>query len=364
MSKKGLFKFNFHFNEQKQRLTLAFTFAFMVFAIVFAAILAAVGVAYLFIHLGWLVPAEGKLGIGVIFAFVALFSLVAGWLIAFFSSRIPLRPVNQMIRMMRRLSAGDFAARLEFDGALAAHPAFAEVAESFNKMAEELQSTELLRSDFINNFSHEFKTPIVSISGLAKLVNKGNLTEEQRSQYLTAIETESLRLAYMATNVLNLTKVENQTILSDINGFNLSEQIRDAILLLENKWSKKNIELQPDFEEYTVEANEEMLKQVWINLIDNAVKFTPEGGTVAISVAAESDWIAVTVSNTGSHIPPEKREKIFRKFYQADESHASEGNGIGLAIVKRIVELHRGNVTVLSGDGRTAFTVTLPRRQK
>ena len=361
MKKATPYKFNF--TEQKQRLSLAFTFAFMVFAIVFTAILAAVGVAYLFIHLGWLVPSEGKLNIGIIFSFVALFSIVAGWLIAFFSSRIPLRPVNKMIRMMRRLSAGDFAARLEFEGALAAHPAFIEIAESFNKMAEELQSTELLRSDFINNFSHEFKTPIVSISGLAKLVNKGNLTEEQRAQYLTAIETESLRLSYMATNVLNLTKVENQTILSEVSQFNLSEQMRDAILLLENKWSKRDIDLQIDFEEYSVEANEEMLKQVWINLIDNAVKFTPDGNAVSVSITECVDALTVTVTNTGSEIPPEKQEKIFRKFYQADESHASEGNGIGLAIVKRIVELHRGRVTVSSGDGKTAFTVTLPKKQ-
>ena len=363
MSKKGFFNFNFHFTEQKQRLSLAFTFAFIVFAIVFAAILAAIGVSALFFYFGWLVPQEGELNIGIIFSFVALFSIVAGWLIAFFSSRIPLRPVNRMIRMMRRLSIGDFAARLEFDGALANHPAFVEIAENFNKMAEELQSTELLRSDFINNFSHEFKTPIVSITGFARLVNRGNLTEEQRAQYLTAIETESLRLSYMATNVLNLTKVENQTILSDVGEFNLSEQLRDAILLLESKWAKRDIDLQVDFEEYTVEANEEMLKQVWINLIDNAVKFTPDKNAVSVAIEEGAGSLVVTVANTGSEIPPEKQEKIFRKFYQADESHASEGNGIGLAIVKRIVELHRGRITVSSGEGKTSFTVTLPKKQ-
>ena len=129
------------------------------------------------------------------------------------------------------------------------------------------------------------------------------------------------------------------------------------------KWTKKNIDLQLDFDEFEIEANEELLKQVWINLIDNAVKFVPRCGTVELEVADIGDRLCVKISNTGSEIPPEKHEKIFNKFYQADESHATQGNGIGLAIVKRIVELHNGDVCVSSGNGMTAFTVTLPKRQ-
>jgi len=182
-------------------------------------------------------------------------------------------------------------------------------------------------------------------------------------QYLDAIEEESMRLSYMATNVLNMTKVENQTILSDVTRFNLSEQVRDVLLLLENNWTKKNIDLQLDFNEFEIEANEELLKQVWINLIDNAVKFAPRCGTVALDISEAGESIAVTVSNTGKDIDPEKVPKIFNKFYQADESHAGEGNGIGLAIVKRVVDLHGGKVTVKSQNGMTSFTVELPRRQ-
>ena len=172
-----------------------------------------------------------------------------------------------------------------------------------------------------------------------------------------------MRLATMATNVLNLTKVENQTILSEVNEFNLSEQIRTSVLLLENRWAEKNIELILDFDEYTIEANEQLLKQVWINLIDNAIKFSPVGATVSIEVKDIEKRMSVSVKNSGKKIPEDKLEKIFNKFYQADESHATKGNGIGLAIVKKIIELHRGKIDVKSDDSDTVFTVILPKRQ-
>ena len=228
-------------------------------------------------------------------------------------------------------------------------------------MAQELESTEMLRSDFINNYSHEFKTPIVSIAGLAKVLKRGNLSREEQEQYLSAIEEESMRLSYMATNVLSLTKVENQTILSDVSEYNLSEQIRSCMLLLENKWSKRDIELQLDFGEHMICANEELLKQVWINLLDNAVKFTPDGHTIQVRISETDYRIAVDVINTGIEIPQESLPKIFNKFYQADESHATQGNGVGLAIVKRIAELHGGRVSVTSENEVTAFTVELPQ---
>jgi signal transduction histidine kinase len=242
------------------------------------------------------------------------------------------------------------------------HPAVTGIRDSFNKLAEELEHTEVLRNDFINNFSHEFKTPIVSIAGFAKLLRRGNLTEAQREAYLISIEEESKRLSYMATNVLNLSKVESQTILTDVTVFNLSEQIRSAVLLLEGKWSEKSIELQLDFREYTVEGNEEMLKQVWINLIDNAIKFSPRCGTVILDIQDGGETLSVSVSNTGSEIPAEQMGKIFGKFYQADESHATEGNGIGLAVVKRVVELHMGSIEVCSEGGMNTFTVELHKR--
>lgn len=289
-------------------------------------------------------------------------SIPVGFLIAAMASKFPLKPIRTLIDGMDRLASGDFSTRVNVGVIMKKYPSYVDVADSFNKMAEQLENTEMLRSDFINNFSHEFKTPIVSIAGFARLLKRGNLPVEQQKQYLEAIEEESLRLSVMATNVLSLTKIENQTILSDVTEFNLSEQIRSCVLLLERKWTEKDLELILEFDEYTVCANEELLKQVWINLLDNAVKFAPVGHTIRIGIRDCLNTLRVTVENTGSSIPEEKREQIFRKFYQADESHTTPGNGVGLAIVKRVVELHGGTVTASSKKDVTTFTVVLPKR--
>ncbi len=291
----------------------------------------------------------------------AAFSVPVGILVTVIATKFPLKPIRNLIDSMDRLASGDFKTRVNVGPIMKRYPSFVVVSESFNKMAEQLKNTEMLRSDFINNFSHEFKTPIVSIAGFAKLLRRGNLPPEEQQEYLKIIEEESMRLSYMATNVLNLTKVENQTILSDISEYNLSEQIRSCILLLENKWGKKDLELQLEFGEHTIRANEEQLKQVWINLLDNAIKFAPEGHTVQVSITEQGNKLTVSVRNTGSEIAPEHQKKIFHKFYQADESHSTQGNGVGLAIVKRITELHGGQVRVSSAKDVTTFTVELPK---
>lgn len=291
----------------------------------------------------------------------AAFSVPIGILVTVIATKFPLKPIRNLIDSMDRLASGDFKTRVNVGPIMKRYPSFVVVSESFNKMAEQLENTEMLRSDFINNFSHEFKTPIVSIAGFAKLLRRGNLPPEEQQEYLKIIEEESMRLSYMATNVLNLTKVENQTILSDISEYNLSEQIRSCILLLENKWGKKDLELQLEFGEHTIRANEEQLKQVWINLLDNAIKFAPEGHTVQVSITEQGNKLTVSVRNTGSEIAPEHQKKIFHKFYQADESHSTQGNGVGLAIVKRITELHGGQVRVSSAKDVTTFTVELPK---
>ena len=171
-----------------------------------------------------------------------------------------------------------------------------------------------------------------------------------------------MRLSYMATNVLNLTKIENQSILTDISSFNVSEQIRSCILLLDSKWEKKHLNFQFDFDEFTIKANEELLKQVWINLIDNAIKFSLDSSSIDLSIEELNDHISVSITNYGTELSEKIQEKIFKKFYQADESHSTEGNGIGLAIVKKIVDLHKGKVIVKSGNNAVTFTVELPKK--
>lgn len=291
-------------------------------------------------------------------------NLIVGGGLSLILGKIPMKPVNVLIDKMNRLASGDFKVRINQSHFFAKHKSIAELTESFNTMAEELEQTEMLRSDFINNFSHEFKTPIVSIAGFAKLLKRGNLTEQQKAEYLDIIEEESLRLSAMATNVLNLTRVENQTILINVTDYNLSEQLRACVLLLENKWSKKKLEFSMEFSEYDIAANEELLKQVWINLIDNAIKFSPEYSTIEILVDETASDLQICIRNFGSEIPPEQQERIFNKFYQGDESHSSIGNGIGLALVKRIAELHHGTVSVSSKNSVTEFTVILPKVQK
>lgn len=349
--------------DRKKRISLTLLFTLLVFVTLFVAVVLALGIVYFLTFLGVL-SAYGGAEVDVLpfLLFMALISLLVGSGTAFLVSKIPMRPVNHLIDTLNRLASGDFKARLTFGKWAKSYPVVEEFTSSFNAMASELENTEMLRSDFVNNFSHEFKTPIVSIAGFAKLLRRGNLNEDQKQEYLAIIEEESLRLAAMATNVMNLTKIENQTILTDISEYNLSEQIRSSVLLLEEKWSRKNIVPDLEFREYSIRANEEMLKQVWINLLDNAIKFSPAHGEVIVRMAEKPESIAVSVTNYGPDIPADKLDKIWGKFYQADESHATQGNGIGLAVVKFVVQLHGGTASVKSAEGITTFTVELPRR--
>ncbi len=355
-------KKNMRQEERKQRLALTLLFA-AVFFCFFLITMALVSLGILWMtRRGILTPWEVWPETTHLILAVAVASILLGTVITFIVGRIPLRPVNRIINAMNCLADGNFKTRLTFGKALGRHPTFRELSRSFNTMAEELENTELLRSDFINNFSHEFKTPIVSIAGFAALLKRGNLTEEQRAEYAGVIEEESLRLAALATNVLNMTKVENQTILTDVTRYNLSEQIRSCVLLLERKWERKHIEMELAFDEYEICANEELLKLVWINLIDNAIKFSSEYSAVHIRISATEEYLTVEIKNAGNPIPAESMERFFHKFYQADESHASEGNGVGLAIVKKVVDLHQGNVWAESGSECTSFIVRLPRK--
>ena len=344
--------------ERKHRIALTLLLSAFVFVTILFAFLISAAILYVMVETDFIFKEQPSMW-GILL-FIGIVSTIIGAALTAVLSKITLGSVNNIINQMNRLASGDFKARLKIGKPISIHPTFVEITDSFNKMAEELENTEMLRSDFVNNFSHEFKTPIVSIAGFAKLLKKDNLTDEQRKEYLDIIEEESLRLSYMATNVLNLTKLENQAILTDVTQFNLSEQIRNCVLLLESKWEKKKLELYIDFDEYMISANEEMLKQVWINLIDNAIKFASDYGVIGIDIKQEKDKLMVSVSNSGSEIAPENIENIFKKFYQADKSRSAEGNGIGLAIVKRVAELHGGEVSVKSENLTTVFTVTLP----
>ncbi|HPJ01738.1 MAG TPA: HAMP domain-containing sensor histidine kinase [Candidatus Limiplasma sp.] len=288
-----------------------------------------------------------------------LSSLAVGIFTAALVSHAPLRSFQKLMLGMDRLARGDYSVRLNTSTTNVGR----KLTESFNTMAEELQNTEMLRSDFVNNFSHEFKTPIVSILGFAKLLKRTDLPQEKREEYLDIILAEATRLTDMSENVLNLARIEKQSILTDISEFNLSEQIRTCILLLQKKWEAKRQDIAFDEYEYHYAGNEELLKQVWINLLDNAVKFTAEEGSIRISMTQLPEALVVSVASSGEPIDGETRKRIFEKFYQGDTSHATEGTGLGLAIVQRIVQLHKGMVEARYQDGSNVFIVTLPLGQ-
>jgi signal transduction histidine kinase len=271
--------------------------------------------------------------------------------------RRPLRPLDGLIKGLEEIQKGNYDVRIPEKGG---HQ-FYNISKNFNTMAQELGSIETLRSDFISSFSHEFKTPIASIKGFAKLLKNPALTEEERREYLDIIITESERLSQLATNTLNIKKIESMEMIAEKSPYRLDEQIRQCVLILEPRWSEKKQNLSLELGEVVLNGNEELMHQVWINLIDNAVKFTPENGDIVIALKVVDNSGIFTISDNGIGMTAETQKHVFEKFYQGDKSRAIEGSGVGLSIVKKIVEISEGNIKVksVSGEG-TTFIVVLP----
>ena len=262
---------------------------------------------------------------------------------------------------MKKLANGDFTVRVNHAEHGYVPREMVEFEQSFNKAAEELGGTEILRKDFINNFSHEFKTPIVSISGFADLLLEEQLPPEDQKEYLTIIRDESRRLADLATNILTLNRVESQTILTDKAAFPLDEQLRQSVLVTQQKWRQKELDFDADLAPAEYTGSEGLLKEVWLNLLDNAAKFSPEGGTVAVNLRKAKNALMVSVTDQGEGMSADTQAHIFEQFYQGDTSHTTQGNGLGLAMVKKVLELHGGSIQVNSAPGQgSCFTVTLP----
>lgn len=294
---------------------------------------------------------------------IALFvSIVIGTSISAVVSETVLKPLNQLIRATKVVSTGDFSVRVE---EINAKSEIADLLRNFNNMAEELGSIEMFRNDFINNFSHEFKTPIISISGFAKQLQNNDLSAIKRKEYTDIIISESNRLTNMSTNILILTKFESQRIITNQTEYELDEQIRNCIILLENQWSMKNIKIDLNLEPTKIYGNTEMLSHLWINLIENAIKNSNNNGNITINCHETLDDIKFEIINYGKVMDDNTLKHIFDKFYQGDKSHTSPGNGIGLSIVKRIVELSQGEITVESKNNQgTIFNVKLPKVKK
>ena len=269
-----------------------------------------------------------------------------------------LRPLKQLTEATQKVREGDLTVRIPQP---ANQSELNQLIASFNLMLEELEHNEIFRKDFINNFSHEFKTPIVSIRGFARQLYNEDLTDEQKREYIDIIVAESDKLARMSTNVLLLSKLENQTIVTDRSRFSLDEQLRDELLLLEPAWSKKELAISPELENVDFAGSAELLSHVWRNLLSNAIKFSPQGGELRVDLYRREREILVSISDEGPGMDSETAARIFDKFYQGDTSHKSEGNGLGLSIARRAVHLCGGSIEVDSApDQGCRITVRLP----
>ena len=273
-------------------------------------------------------------------------------------SKRMVNPIVKITNATKKIASGDFDVRLE---ETVHTDEIGELQRNFNRMARELKSNAYLKKDFVSNVSHEFKTPLAVIQGYAKLLEEDQVTEADRKEYASQIVRESERLSNLAANILRLSKLENQEISEIPERFLLDEQIRQCVLLLEPKWSAKHIEFDIRLPSISFVGNEELLSQVWINLIDNAVKFSNVNGEISISMHFQNNLAEIEISDFGVGMDEETSKRIFERFYQGDPSHSKEGNGLGLSIVKRIVDMHGGKIAVKSRPGEgTKFTVSLP----
>lgn len=288
--------------------------------------------------------------------FSTILSVVLGWLL----STLVFSPITRLSRAMRRVGAGDFSIRLETSSRIRE---IRDTYDNFNLMTRELGATEIVQTDFVSNVSHEFKTPINAIEGYATLLQSAPQTDEQ-ALYVEKILLNTRRLNELVSNILLLSRLDNQAINSERRRYRLDEQIRHAVVLLEPKWSPKDIELDVDLDAIDYTGSESLLLHVWINLIDNAIKYDPPGGLLRLRLQQQDGAALFTVEDSGPGIAKEAQSHIFDKFFQADNSRMAEGNGLGLALVKRILDLCDGVICVENlPEGGCRFTVKLPLRQ-
>ncbi len=286
-----------------------------------------------------------------------VFCVVIGSWLLFYAMKLISRPILEISKAAEEVSRGNFSVKVNYRS----NDEIGLLAENFNLMTDELSSMEYLRKDFITNVSHEFKTPIASIQGFAEMLQDKALTPEAFEQYTNIIVSEARRLNQLSSNMLRLSKLDNQYILEEAKLFSLDEQIRKTIVLLEEKWSQKKIALSIDLEKIDYIGDEALTQQVWLNLIENAIKFSNINGTISITAKNSKDGIEVIIEDNGIGLSEADQKRVFEKFFQADQSRAQMGNGLGLAIVQKIVEINKGSIELSSEQNiGTKMTIKLP----
>ncbi|HVN14843.1 MAG TPA: HAMP domain-containing sensor histidine kinase [Anaerolineales bacterium] len=348
----------------KQRLL---GFAWFVFVLIFVSLMIAAAflvTSYFYKTIRWQPP---TLFIQIINTLLGLLfaGVLAGWIGRFARSRgwFPERNAfSSIIDALEQISRGDFSVRLA-DNEYRDNPMVSKLTESVNKMASDLHQWESLRQEFVSNVSHEIQSPLTSIRGFAQALENDQLTAEERHHYLSIIEDESTRLSRITADLLKLASLESDQLMLEPKTYRLDKQIRNLILACEPQWKGKSLKLDISLHELEITADEDLLSQVWINLIYNAIKFTPQAGSVKVTLSPRGDQVEFRISDTGIGISEEDQARIFERFYKADSSRTrtKEGSGLGLSIVKKIVDLHKGTIEVESkaGSGAT-FIVCLP----
>ena len=293
-----------------------------------------------------------------IFVWAILFSVVVGGAVTNYITHSFIDPITCLGKAMKEVAGGNFHVTMQSDSKL---KEVRDIYESFNRMVKELGNTETLQTDFISSVSHEFKTPINAIEGYASLLQDHHQSPEEQETYIEKILFNTRRLSTLTGNILLLSKINNQSIRPQRTVFRLDEQIRQAIVALEQKWTEKNIDFDVELDKVMYSGYESLLLHVWSNLIDNAIKFDPPGGMICLRLRQADDEAVFTIDDNGPGIAPEEQERIFHKFYQSDSSREMSGNGLGLALVKQIVEFSGGTVSVENlPEAGCRFTVRLP----
>ena len=319
-----------------------------------------VGLLFMINHFQLLAPErEGHL---FPFYFIIFLSLVIGAALSFFVGKRILQPIGDLRQAMSKVAKGDFAIQLKEQQQM---EDFKELYHDFNVMVKELSSIETLRNDFVSTVSHEFKTPIATIKGYVQLLQNEALSPEERQIYLERMLDGTQQLTHLTDNILKLSKLENQGLGLDFQPFRLDEQIREVILFLQPKWEQLNLTLDLDLPRTDYYGNEEFLYQVWLNLMDNAIKYSPKNSNIYVHLKNEETGQVLTISDEGIGMTKEVADRIFDKFYQSDTSRKTKGNGLGLALAKQIVELHHGTIKVNSLLNKGSnFKIFLPNNLK
>ncbi|ETI98416.1 MAG: Integral membrane sensor signal transduction histidine kinase [Veillonella dispar DORA_11] len=339
---------------EKSKLHLTILFSFLVFLILFLTMVCLIFIIvflskYNLIHVSYDY-------IGLIWFSSA--SIFIGTTFSHFIGKKAIRFITNISDATKKVAKGYFNVKVDEDIKV---KELNQMARNFNLMIHELASMEMFRNDFINNVSHEFKTPLAAVKGYATLLQSKNISEEKRQAYVSKIIYNTSRLSELTENILLISRLENQNISISKSEFSLDEQIRQIILLFEQDWTNRNINLDIDLDKVNYNGNEELLAQVWQNIIGNAMKFTPDNGLIKISMKKSNDNITVSVVDNGIGMDKDTQSRIFEKFYQGDKSHALKGNGLGLALVKQIIDFHNGNISVSSQEGKgSTFKIDLP----